>query len=97
MIERVTKNPQCQRIQEIYHYKVEYVDEIEQLRARHIECCTSTLALIERGMRNAAKKGLLAPSVNPRLAGVSLHALVVGLIQNWLFDPKYRSVRLPER
>jgi TetR/AcrR family acrAB operon transcriptional repressor len=43
-------------------------------------------------MRNAAKKGLLAPSVNPKLAAVGLHALVVGLIQNWLLDPKYLAL-----
>jgi TetR/AcrR family acrAB operon transcriptional repressor len=92
VIERVTKDPQCQRMQEICHYKVEYVAEMEQLRARHIECSTKSLALVERGMRNAAKKGLLAPSVNPKLAAIGLHALVVGLIQNWLLDPKYLSL-----
>jgi TetR/AcrR family transcriptional regulator, acrAB operon repressor len=89
VIERVTKDPQCQRMQEICHYKVEYVDEMAQLRTRHIECCSQSLALVERGMRNAAKKGLLAPAVNPKLAAVGLHALVVGLIQNWLLNPKY--------
>ena len=89
VIGRVTKDAQCQRMQEICHYKVEYVADMEQLRARHIECCSESLALVERGMRNAAKKGLLGPSVNPKLAAVGLHALVVGLIQNWLLNPKY--------
>lgn len=42
--------------------------------------------------RNAAKKGLLAPGVNPKLAAVGLHAMVVGLIQNWLLDPKSFSL-----
>jgi TetR/AcrR family acrAB operon transcriptional repressor len=92
VIERVTADPQCRRMQEICHYKVEYVDEMELLRARHIECSTRSLALVERGMRNAAKKGLLAPGVNPKLAAVGLHALVVGLIQNWLLDPKYLAL-----
>lgn len=91
-IERLTIDPQCQRMQEICHYKVEYVDEMEQLRARHIECSTNALTLVERGMRNAAKKGLLAPAVNPKLAAVGLHAMVVGLIQNWLLDPKSFSL-----
>jgi TetR/AcrR family acrAB operon transcriptional repressor len=40
-------------------------------------------------LRNAAKKGLLAPSVNARLAAVGLHALVDGLIVNWVLDPAY--------
>ena len=44
---------------------------------------------IERGLRNAARKGQLSASVHPRLAAVGLHALVDGLITNWVLDPKY--------
>ena len=89
VLKHVTTDPQSRRVQEICHYKVEYVDEMEQLRTRHIQCRTDALALVERGMRGAAKKGLLAPGVNPHLAAVGFHALVVGLIQNWVLDPKY--------
>jgi TetR/AcrR family acrAB operon transcriptional repressor len=89
VLERVTKDAQCRCVTEISRYKVEYADEMEQLRARHIECRTNALAHVERGLRNAAKKGLLAPSVNPRLAAIGLHALVDGLITNWVLDPKY--------
>jgi TetR/AcrR family acrAB operon transcriptional repressor len=89
VLERLTSDPQCQRVFEICCHKIEYVDEMEQLRTRHIECRTECLSHIERGLRNAAKKGLLAASVNPRLAAVGLHALVDGLIMNWVLDPKY--------
>jgi TetR/AcrR family acrAB operon transcriptional repressor len=88
VLEHVTTDPQSRRVQEICHFKVEYVDEMEQLRARHVECRTNALALVERGLRSAAKKGLLAPGVNPRLAAIGLHAMVVGLIQSWALDPK---------
>jgi TetR/AcrR family acrAB operon transcriptional repressor len=89
VLERVTTDPQSRRVAEISRYKVEYADEMEPLRARHIECRTECLGRIERGLRNAAKKGLLATSVNPRIAAVGLHALVDGLITNWVLDPKY--------
>lgn len=89
VLERVTTNPQSRRVAEISRYKVEYADEMEPLRARHIECRTECLGRIERGLRNASKKGLLAPSVNPRIAAVGLHALVDGLITNWVLDTKY--------
>jgi TetR/AcrR family acrAB operon transcriptional repressor len=89
VLERVTGDSQCRRVAEISRYKVEYADEMAPLRARHIQCRTGALAHIERGLRNAAKKGLLAPSVNPRLAAIGLHALVDGLITNWVLDPKY--------
>jgi TetR/AcrR family acrAB operon transcriptional repressor len=92
VLEHVTADPQSRRVQEICHYKVEYVDEMEQLRARHIECRTNALTLVERGMRSASKKGLLAPWVNPRLAAIGLHAMVVGLIQSWVLDPKYLAL-----
>jgi len=59
------------------------------VRQRHIEARNNCLKYMERGLRNAAKKGLLAPSVNPRLAAVGLHALVDGLIVNWVLDPAY--------
>jgi TetR/AcrR family acrAB operon transcriptional repressor len=62
---------------------------MEPLRARHIECRTECLGRIERGLRNAAKKGLLSASVHPRIAAVGLHALVDGLITNWVLDTKY--------
>jgi len=89
VLERLTSDPQCQRVFEICCHKVEYVDEMLQVRARHIECRSECLAHIERGLRNAAKKGLLAPAVDPRLAAIGLHALVDGLIVNWVLDPDY--------
>ena len=72
---------------EIFCHKVEYVDEMVQVRRRHMEARNNCLKHMERGLRNAARKGLLAPSVNPRLAAVGLHALVDGLIVNWVLDP----------
>ena len=86
---RVTSDAQTRRVAEISRYKVEYADEMEPLRARHIECRTESLKHIEKGLRNAKKKNLLAPSVNPRLAAIGLHALVDGLIMNWVLDSKY--------
>jgi TetR/AcrR family acrAB operon transcriptional repressor len=89
VLERLTSDPQCQRVFEICCHKVEYVDEMKQVRARHIQCRSECLAHIEQGLRNAVKKGALPRSVNPRLAAVGLHALVDGLIMNWVLDPKY--------
>lgn len=89
VLDRVTSDAQCRRVFEISCHKVEYVDELAPLRERHIEGRNECLAHIERGMREAAKRGLLAEGINPRLAAIGLHALVDGLITNWLLDPKY--------
>jgi TetR/AcrR family acrAB operon transcriptional repressor len=88
VIDHLASDPRCQRVFEICCHKVEYVDEMMQVRQRHIEARNNCLQHMERGLRNAAKKGLLAPSVDPRLAAVGLHALVDGLIMNWLLDPE---------
>ena len=89
VLEHLTTDAQCQRVFEICCHKVEYVDEMVQVRQRHIEARNNCLKHMERGLRNAANKGLLASSVNPRLAAVGLHALVDGLIVNWVLDPAY--------
>jgi TetR/AcrR family acrAB operon transcriptional repressor len=89
VLDQLTRDPQCQRVFEICCHKVEYVDEMLQLRERHIDCRGKFLGNIESGLRNAAKQGLLAAGVNPRHAAVGLHALVDGLIMNWLLEPGY--------
>lgn len=89
VLERVTHDAQCQRVFEICCHKVEYVDEMDQLRERHIACRSEFIAILERGFRRAAKLGVLAPRINPRFAAVGLHALVDGLISNWVLDPRY--------
>ena len=89
VLKQITSDPQTQRVFEICCHKVEYVDEMTQLRERHIECRSEFLSQLERGLRLAAKQGLIPASVNPRFAAVGLHALVDGLIMNWVLDPKY--------
>jgi len=86
---QVTANPQCRCALDIACNKVEYVDEMESLRERYLEGRAKYLTQMEKALRAAAKRGLLAPQVDPRLAAVGLHALVDGLIRNWLLDPKY--------
>lgn len=93
ILERVISDPQCKRVFEICCHKCEYVDEMVQVRDRHIEGREKCLSHIERGLRNAAKKGLLGNAVNPRHAAVGLHALVDGLIMNWILDPGYLPLK----
>lgn len=89
VLTRLTSDPQCQRVFDIACHKVEYVDDMAPLRERHVEGRSECLAQIERGFREAAKRGLLGAWVNPRFAAIGLHALVDGLITNWVLDPKY--------
>ncbi len=86
---KTATDPQCQRVFEVVCHKCEYVDEMTVVRDRYVEMRGRCLDGIERGLRNAVRRGALLPTVNPRLAAVGLHALVDGLISNWLIDPRY--------
>jgi TetR/AcrR family acrAB operon transcriptional repressor len=89
---KTATDPQCQRVFEVVCHKCEYVDEMTEVRDRYVEMRGRCLGRMERGLRNAARKGLLSPAINPRLAAIGLHAFVDGLISNWLIDPGYFSL-----
>lgn len=86
---KTATDPQCQRVYEVVCHKCEYVDEMSVVRDRYVEMRGRCLGRIERGLRDAMRKGVLADTVDPKLAAVALHALVDGLISNWLLDPRY--------
>ena len=89
VLRKTTDDAQTRRVFEIVCHKCEYVDEMARVRDRYVEMRADCLGEIERGVRNAVRRGLLPAGVNARSAAVGLHALVDGLISNWLLDPKY--------
>ncbi len=91
ILKSIDSNPQMQRVFDIMTHKCEYVDDMAPLRERHLEGRTDCVMHVEEGFRNAIKLGRLPKSVNPKLAAIGLHALIDGLIMNWLLDPKYFS------
>ena len=89
VLRKTTDDAQTRRVFEIVCHKCEYVDEMARVRDRYVEMRADCLGEIERGVRNAIRRGLLPAGVHARSAAVGLHALVDGLISNWLLDPKY--------
>src|SRR5262245_7741952 len=89
VLRKTTDDAQTRRVFEIVCHKCEYVDGMARVRDRYVEMRADCLGEIERGVRNAVRRGLLPAGVNARSAAVGLHALVDGLISNWLLDPKY--------
>jgi TetR/AcrR family acrAB operon transcriptional repressor len=89
VLRKTTDDAQTRRVFEIVCHKCEYVDEMAKVRDRYVEMRAECLAEIERGVRNAVRRGLLPAGINARSAAVGLHALVDGLISNWLLEPKY--------
>jgi TetR/AcrR family acrAB operon transcriptional repressor len=76
------------RVFEIATHKVEYVDELLQVRDRHLAGRNECLNECERELKAAMRQGLIASKVPARCIALGLHALIDGLIQNWLLDPE---------
>ena len=92
VLQRTANDPQVQRVFEIICHKCEYVDEMAELKARHLECRAECLGEMERAFAHAITRGQLPPSVNARRAAVVLHALIDGLIANWVLDTRYHPL-----
>jgi TetR/AcrR family acrAB operon transcriptional repressor len=86
---RTAQDEQLQRVFDIFCHKCEYVGEMVQLRERQLEGRNACLAEVESGIRNAIIKGQLPATVNARRAAIGMHALIDGLIANWVLDPTY--------
>lgn len=75
------------RVFEVATHKVEYVDELQAVRQRHLAIRTECIANIAQGLRLAAAQRKLRLPIPVATAAQGLHALVDGLIQNWLLEP----------
>ena len=84
---RTVHDPQTRRVFEVATHKVEYVDSLCAVRARHLHVRSLWLERFRLSLlRSAAVRGhrLTLPATT---AAQGLQALVDGLIQNWLLDP----------
>lgn len=83
---RIATDPQTRRVFEVATLKVEYIDELQAIRQRHLRVRDSFLEQIECSLRSAALSQTTALRLPPVAAAQGLHALIDGLIQNWLLD-----------
>jgi TetR/AcrR family acrAB operon transcriptional repressor len=98
VLRKVAGDARARRVFDVVAHKCEYVDEMAAVGRRINSMRANCLAQLESGFRNAIRRGLLPASVEARAAAVGLHALVDGLITNWLVDPKYfADARAAER
>ena len=86
-LRRTVDDPQARRVFEIATQKVEYVDELQTVRERRLKGRNERIIQVERGFRSAIRNRRLSRDVPARAAAIGLHALIDGLIQNWMLDP----------
>lgn len=80
-------DPQVRRVFGIATHKVEYVDELLAVRDRHLRVRNQCLAHVEAGLEAAMTRGQLSRRTPAAAVAIGLHALIDGLIQNWMLDP----------
>lgn len=86
-LRKTATDPQVRRVFEIATHKVEYVDELSSVRERHLTVRNSCLSHVTQGLNLARERGQVASDLCTRSAALGLHALIDGLIQNWMLDP----------
>jgi TetR/AcrR family acrAB operon transcriptional repressor len=86
-LHKIVNDPQVRRVFEIATHKVEYIDELQAVRDRHLQARNECLAHVQRGLLQAMRRGQLSARLPARAAALGLHALIDGLIQNWMLDP----------
>jgi TetR/AcrR family acrAB operon transcriptional repressor len=87
VLKRVVADPQMKRVFGIATHKVEYVGELKAVRERHLGIRNDCVADVERTFRQAMRRGELTRRLPARSAAIGLHALLDGLLQNWMLDP----------
>ena len=86
-LHRAATDAQTRRVFEVATHKVEYVNEMRAVRLRHLAVRNACVSQLGTGLRQAAKmRGKRLP-VPAAAAARGLHAMIDGLIGNWLLEP----------
>ena len=86
MLRITAASPQIRRAFDIATHKVEYVDELLVVRDRRIAGRNECLGECEEILKAAMRLGQIESAVPVRSLAVGLHALMDGLMQNWMLD-----------
>ncbi|WP_296445355.1 TetR family transcriptional regulator [Rhodoferax sp. UBA5149] len=85
---KIASDQRTRRVFEVATLKVEYVDELLAVKARHLQCQADGVRQIRRSLLEAARRRAVPLRLEPSTAAQGLHALVVGLIHTWLLAPE---------
>jgi len=83
---RIATDERTRRVFEVATLKVEYVDELMAVRARHRRVQADNMLQMERSLQAALDQRAL--SLPAATVAQGLYALLVGLIHSWLLSPE---------
>lgn len=82
------------RIFTILLRRCEFTDDLREAEERHEAFINEFIALCEQLFSEPTTLKRLHPEMTPRLAALSLHAMLLGLLSDWLRDPTLFDVKL---
>jgi TetR/AcrR family transcriptional regulator, acrAB operon repressor len=92
-LDKTMTDAQTRRVFEVATHKVEYIDELSAVRERHLQVRNQCLSEMEATLKTAAQRRGLRLPIPAAAAACGLHAMIDGLIQNWLLDPEAFDLR----
>ena len=92
-LQSLAGDKRAQNVFEIVFHKSELVDELAGLASAHRQERCECLTQIEDILRRGAELGQLPADTDPRLATQALHALMVGIMHEWVLDPAAYDLR----
>ncbi len=87
VLRETTRNARRKRVLSILLFKCELNSEARQIEIRRQTMCVQYIQDIERCLANAITQNQLPTNLDVGKAAVANHALMTGLISNWLFLP----------
>ncbi|CAH0242824.1 HTH-type transcriptional repressor BepR [Pseudomonas sp. Bi70] len=90
----IAEDEQKRRIFTILLHRCEFTEELREAEERHEAFINQFIALCETIFAQPITQQRLRPGMTPRLAARTLHALIVGMLSDWLrdnslFDPRH--------
>jgi len=87
-IRKIVSDERTRRVFEVATLKVEYVDELLAVKARHVKSHAGAVCQMRRSLLDASTRRAVPLTISPLIASQGLHGLVVGLINSWLLSPE---------
>jgi TetR/AcrR family acrAB operon transcriptional repressor len=87
-LRQTVQDPQTRRVFEVATHKVEYVDSLCAVRQRHRENRDRIVGELRQVLLKSAEAQGVRLAIPALIAAQGLHALIDGIIQNWLLEPE---------
>lgn len=83
----VTEDAHVKRVLEIALHKTENVEELSAVGERRLHMMQGFRARLEHTLRRGQARGEISGAMPAALLAITLHALIDGLLQTWLYNP----------